>query len=594
MREYLWPFNGILPLVINEAVTLLLILGCAAVMWRNVRLRAITRPFARLARRRWLCVGLLGLLAGGGSAAVSTFVYDSQPRIHDEFSYILAADTFAHGRMTNPPHPFWVHFETFHVFFSPTYMSKYPPAQGLVLAAGQLLGGNPRVGIWLGMGLMGTAVCWMLQGWLPPRWALAGALLLVGRLVLASPDFMAVGYWSHSFQGGAVAAMGGALLFGALRRLARRPSFGMALVLGLGILVLANSRPFEGIVVSLPAAVVLLGILWRQGRTAAVRVIPGVLTVLVPGAVIMAAYNAALTGDPLKLPYINYELRYTVCPQFIWQPLRPEPAYNHQIIRNFFIGYATESYRDQHRFPEVLGQQLVKGELLWLFFVGLAQTVALLGLFSGRLDRWTRFALVVWGVLILAFVLEQGIAPHYAAPATCLVGFLVVQGLRRLRIWQPRRNAIGRALVPGLVVVILLVWGFSLRFALANNQDDLWHHQRAQVARQLEQTPGRHLVLVRYAPDHPEHNEWVFNGADLEGAHVLWARELGGERDRALREHYADRVVWLLEADRQLPRLAPFPLSVPPPRETTVSSVGQSSRPRAVDHRPVQDPPGAR
>jgi hypothetical protein len=556
---YLWPLADIIPLLIVEALAVVGIAGCAAVMWKNVRLRALTGPFARLARRRWLCVGLLGLLAGGGSAALSTFVYDSQPRIHDEFSYILAADTFAHGRLTNPSHPFWVHFETFHVFHTPTYMSKYPPGQGLTLAAGQALGGHPRVGIWLGMALMGAAVCWMLQGWLSPRWALAAALLLVGRLVLASPDFKAVGYWGHSYQGGAVAAMGGALLFGALRRLARRPTFGLAGVLGLGLVVLANTRPFEGFVVSLPAAVVLLGILLRQGRAAAVRVVPGVLAVLVPGALAMAAYNAALTGDPLKLPYVHHEQIYTICPQFLWQPLRPEPVYNHEVIRSFFIGYGTESYREQHTWAGVFLYQLVKGQLLWLFFLGSAQTVAVLGLFAPTRDRWTRFALVVCGLLVLAFVLEQGIAPHYAAPATCLVGFLVIQGLRHLRHWRVGQRAVGRSLVPGLVLVIVLVWSFSLRFAIAHDQSDLWHRDRARLTRQLEQTPGRHLVLVRYAPDHNEHWEWVYNGADLDAAQVVWARELGGEPDRALRTYYADRTVWLLEADLRPPRLTRSP-----------------------------------
>jgi hypothetical protein len=553
-----------------DTLALVELIGLAVALALGVRLarrrpapwRPAWRWFGRLARRRWLAICLVGLLATLGSAGLSLFVYHTEPFCHDQFAYLLAADTFAHGRVTNPTHPLWVHFETFHVIHRPTYMAKYPPGQGLVLAAAQVVAGSPLVGVWVSLGLCCGAICWMLQGWLPPRWALLGALLATGRLVFSGMGYGAVGYWGNTYWGGGVAALGGALVFGAVRRLLDRPSVGYSAVLGVGLVVLANSRPYEGLVVSLPVLVLLLG--WLAGKhgpalgVALRRVVLPLGLVLLPAGAAMAYYNARITGSPVRMPYQLHEATYAVTPLFLWQHVRPEPAYNHAVLRSFHAGWACEPYRSHQSPAGVVRMTADKLQTLWKFFLGVTLAIPFVALTAVAHDRWFRFAVLAGAALLLGMLLVLGVTAHYAAPAAGLVYLIAVQGLRHLRVWRWQGRPVGRGIACGVVLNSAVLCVAAVAYAAWTFVPDDWSQERAAILRQLRNTPEEHLVLVRYAAGHREDQEWVYDEADIDRARVVWARERGNGLDGPLLEHFRGRRVWLLEADVAPARVVPY------------------------------------
>lgn len=508
-----------------------------------------------------------------GSAVYAWFIKPPVPWVHDEFSYLLAADTFAHGRLTNPPHPLGVHFESFHIIQRPTYASKYPPAQGMMLAVGQRLAGHPLAGVWLSVGLAAAAITWMLQAWLPPRWAQLGGLLAALQLTYPAAEanvFSTIGYWSRSYWGGSLAAIGGALVFGSLRRLVSQCDVPRTLgasgalkictlsaTMGLGLAILANSRPFEGLVVSLPVFVFLAAwICGRHGpplRWAFFQIVSPLSIVLALTAAWMGYYNFRVTGDPWRMPFQVHEAQYRVAPLFLFQEPRPMPEYHHDVMRKFHTQDVPAGYERQQTWPGVAEaalsklRQLVESQLGWLL------AAPLLVLPWRFRDRWLRFALVTVLVLTLALLTETWHFPHYAAPMTGLLILLAAASLRTLSFIRYRRHRIGQLAVAGIVLSTLASaayafydvkrewWRFDERFQ--------WHQQRARLETELEQTGEKHLIIVRYSAEHNPEGEWVYNRADIDAAPVVWAREMDDAQTQQLRKYFSERKHWLLAPD---------------------------------------------
>jgi len=134
----------------------------------------------------------------------------------------------------------------------------------------------------------------------------------------------------------------------------------------------------------------------------------------------------------------------------------------------------------------------------------------------------------------------------------------VVEALRQAQLFKWRNSLVGPVLVRAILPILLV--SAIASFALARHLNPTkWFLDRALILQELESDQGLHLVMVRYGPEHFPHEQWIYNRADIDGAKVVWAWEMGPQEDRELFDYYRDRHVWLLEADLKPPRLVPYP-----------------------------------
>ncbi len=467
------------------------------------------------------------------------------PVCHDEFSYLLAGDTFSHGRLVNPTHPMWLFLDTFHVLQHPTYASIFPPGQGAALALGETIG-HPWIGVLLSMAMMTAALAWMLQGWFPPKWALLGVVLVIFRMVIFS-------YWMESYWGGAVAATGGALVLGALPRIFRHQRPRDAVIMGVGTFLLANSRPYEGFLFCVPVGIAIVAWLWSSRSPALSMTAPRVLLPLA-GLVVLTLmfvgyYNWRVTNNPFALPHAFYDTQYINYKVLRWEKLNPPMHYANPQFELYFNTWLRGPHKWGPQQLFVTFAQFFMGSALCLPFV-----VTLPWLLR---DRRMRFPLVqltfsVLGSLMVAVVF----LPHHEAPLAATVAVLLVQAMRHLRRWEIKGRPVGIFLTRLAVVVLLARIGFYI--VRPPSLVEAAGPARARLVKQLDTMPDRQLVIVRYRPDHLPFIDWVYNDADVDQAKTVWAREIPGVDMKPLFEYFRGRKVLLLEPDRQPLQFEPY------------------------------------
>jgi hypothetical protein len=278
------------------------------------------------------------------------------------------------------------------------------------------------------------------------------------------------------------------------------------------------------------------------------------------GTVMFGIYNHETTGDALVMPYVLNHRTYWSLPFFLGQKGNPHLKLPDPVFADFMTitadAYGYEKTKTASGIATIeLGRVIIN----WFFYIGPALTLpVLIGL---RLSiGQPRLRIAVWASLFTAAAAALCLynLVHYAAPATIVVYLLAVVGLRHL--WN-RNERWSRALVIAACITVVVAsltkqTGSEARLYTFHLRDG-----RKAVIQQLQEKPGKHLVLVSYELDrHYPTSELVHNGAEFASQQILWARSKGAEKDADLCQTFGDRDFWTVTTDDVNLRLKPLEL----------------------------------
>ncbi len=358
--------------------------------------------------------------------------------------------------------------------------------------------------------------------------------------------------WSYSYWGGAVAAMGGALVFGASTRLLKRPTVLRSVLFALGLVILANTRPFEGVVVASPFCIAMLWFAFTNkryhiSRTLRVVALPFV-TVMLIGATLTLLYNYRVTGHALQMPHQLHASQYCVSPPFLFQTARTIPTYRHQEIETFHtslaIGFPFQWYTYSRTREGLIRTSIGKLVRLYLGYVGPVLTLALLSL--PWIIRRHSFRVVFTSLLcfVVAYETETFAQLHYAAPIFPLVALVCIAAMRQTFNSLKGFSLNLEKIYVGVIMLLFVTMSVMTTYSYTSGLK--WNHTREKIIHTFSKTSNDHLIFVQYGSQHNPHFEWVYNDANIDGSQVVWARDISLTANTQLRAYFKDRVHWLL------------------------------------------------
>lgn len=492
-------------------------------------------------QNRQLAFTCCAIVGTANSAAYGWRVHLLPQLYHDEYAYDFQARTFLTGRLAMPalPADLAVCFDQPHLLTTPVFASRYFPGTAIWLLP------------FVALGLSFAANCvaaGLTAGFLAragSRWS-PGIGWLSGLLFATAPATVAFANLQLSPMPTMLAMT---VFLDAYLASLELPNRRSAVVAGLAIAAAFLTRPLTAVGLGIPFAVHSLYRMWRSTQPMARSNIAWMIAAFSLGPMLLAGYNAALTGSPIRSPYDVYMTTRTPSHQFGFFNKTRGQAQRSPTVFVAYDDWSEDLTPD--KVPGLLAKRWT-GLLTWS--LGLAPGMILLVLTILRLPGRNGKS---WLLALGCAGLTAAYAPYWfegllgfsylaeALPFLCLLVAETALGNPRQVGERPSILCLGLA-----VIAVALNLGVHIPKLFDPGSDlvapRLDAADRERIANQfLEKSKGRPILLLIDAdPAKSLHSTMVFNRPGLDGP-VVRAWNIASAHER-LFARFPNRDVYLL------------------------------------------------
>ena len=254
-----------------------------------------------------MAVGLKPVSVRTGVTARDMRFAELPPAYHDEYSYLVQAETFAASRLSWPPMTVRPDlFHQMHVLNERRTASRYFPTTGLWIMP-FLQTGYPIAGHWLAGAFAATFFYIGVARLLSARTA-----LVAGLLIAASPG---IAVFSNLLLSHHPTLLALSVFFFAMIRLRQNPSLRSIVLAGISLTLAMLGRPMTAAGFALPWGIYLGWQLFMNSggrlRERRMAVVGGLAIPLAMGFIALGILNQNITGSFFRSAYQEYTDTYT-------------------------------------------------------------------------------------------------------------------------------------------------------------------------------------------------------------------------------------------------------------------------------------------